>query len=330
MKIKPNCTKKKLNITRLSIGKSNKMNGLPLISPRIRYIGLYKIKFYAVKKITAYTVLCPEEYSEILSAFLWELSPAGIEEVESGLCMFFETEAAPSKDEVFEYLQNLENDSLIPGFELLSENYENKNWNEEWEKNITVIHVSDEIVIKPTFKEYTPQPGQVVLHIDPKMSFGTGEHETTRMMLRAIRKHCKPGDHVLDAGAGSAILAIAAVIFGAKSAIAFDNDDWCYDNGIENCALNGVGDKVEIRTCEMKDIQETSFNMILANIQKNILIPLAGDFFNKLTSRGILLLSGILESDVDELKEIYTGAGFTYLESASEKEWRMLAFTKQD
>lgn len=306
------------------------MSGLPLISAGIRYIGLYKLKFYAVKKITAYTVLCPEEYSEILSAFLWELSPAGIEEVESGLRMFFESEAAPSKDDVSAFLNHLEAEGIIPGFELLSDSFENKNWNEEWEKNITVIHVSDEIVIKPTFKEYTPQPGQIVLHIDPKMSFGTGEHETTRMMLRAIRKYCKPGDFVLDAGAGSAILAIAAVIFGAESAIAFDNDDWCYDNGIENCALNGVGDKVEIRTCEMKDIQETGFTMILANIQKNILIPLTGDFFTKLASGGILLLSGILESDVDELKDIYTAAGFAYLESASEKEWRMLAFTKQD
>lgn len=242
--------------------------------------------------------------------------------------MFFETDSAPSEQDVVDFLQNLESGGIISGFELLTDSFENKNWNAEWEKNISVIHVSDEIVIKPTFKEYEPTGNQLVLHIDPKMSFGTGEHQTTRMMLLGVKKYCKSGDFVLDAGAGSAILAIAAVKFGAKSAIAFDNDDWCYDNGIENCALNGVSDTVEIRTCEMKDIPEKDFNLIVANIQKNILIPLVGDFYTKLLSGGTLLLSGILESDVDELTAIYTAAGFRFLEEAADKEWRMLVFAK--
>lgn len=100
------------------------------------------------------------------------------------------------------------------------------------------------------------------------MSFGTGDHQTTRICLMFIEMYLKSGMKVLDAGSGTAILGITAAKLGAESVIAFDIDDWCYDNGIENTQLNNVVDKVEIRKCELNDIKENDFDMIIANIQK--------------------------------------------------------------
>ena len=100
---------------------------------------------------------------------------------------------------------------------------------------------------------------------------------------------------VLDAGSGTAILGIAAAKLGAEKVIAFDFDEWCFENGIENTQLNDVTDKVEIRKCELKDIPEKDFDLIIANIQKNILLELAEGFRERLNQNGILILSGLLE-----------------------------------
>ncbi|MCK6613513.1 MAG: 50S ribosomal protein L11 methyltransferase [Ignavibacteriaceae bacterium] len=281
-----------------------------------------------VKNITVYTILPDAENLEIISAYLWELEPAGIEEVDSGLRLYFDAEQDPGKESVEKALEELKTAGQLNDYQVMTQVFANRNWNEEWEKNISVIRVSDDMVIKPTFKEYTPEGNELILTIDPKMSFGTGEHQTTKLMLLALKKYIRGGEKILDAGTGSGILAIGAVKLGAASAIAFDNDDWCYDNGIENCRLNDVSDKVEIRTCELDDIPQTEFDLILANIQKNILAQIVEGLSSRTKTGGILLLSGLLGDDVEEVTGIYTQHGFTLLEVTEMQEWRMIALRR--
>lgn len=281
-----------------------------------------------VKNITVYTILPDAENLEIISAYLWELEPAGIEEVDSGLRLYFDAEQDPGKESVEKALEELKTAGQLNDYQVMTQVFANRNWNEEWEKNIAVIRVSDDMVIKPTFKEYTPEGNELILTIDPKMSFGTGEHQTTKLMLLALKKYIRGGEKILDAGTGSGILAIGAVKLGAASAIAFDNDDWCYDNGIENCRLNDVSDKVEIRTCELDDIPQTEFDLILANIQKNILAQIADGLTSRIRPGGILLLSGLLGDDVEEVTDLYTRLGLTRLEVTEMQEWRMIALKR--
>jgi ribosomal protein L11 methyltransferase len=131
---------------------------------------------------------------------------------------------------------------------------------------------------------------------------------------------------ILDAGSGTAILGIAAAKLGAKKVIAFDNDEWCYDNGLENTQLNDVANKVEIRKCELKDISENDFDFIVANIQKNILLDLSVGFKERIKKNGILILSGLLEMDREAIIDQYSSLGFTEIDFLKMDEWIGIAF----
>ncbi|MDP2365852.1 MAG: 50S ribosomal protein L11 methyltransferase, partial [Ignavibacteria bacterium] len=170
---------------------------------------------------------------------------------------------------------------------------------------------------------------EIVLILDPKMSFGTGDHQTTKICLKFIEKYIKPGMKVLDAGSGTAILGIAAAKLGAELVIAFDIDEWCYKNGIENTQLNVVQKKVEIRKCELKDIPEKDFDMIIANIQKNILLELADGFKFRIKQNGILVLSGLLEMDREVIKEKYFLVGFEEIDFLQMDDWIGIIFKSQ-
>ena len=215
----------------------------------------------------------------------------------------------------------LKNEKLIESFRIEKEILEDKNWNEQWENSREVIRVSDRIVIKPTFKEYSAKPNEIVLTIDPKMSFGTGEHQTTKLILKLLEKIVKPGMNVLDVGSGTGILAIATVKLGASNAVAVDFDEVCLENCKENCELNVASDTVEVVTGEIDDVKEKDFDLILANIQKNVLLEIADKIKSKLKSGGVVILSGLLELDKDAIEEKYQSLGFVTLQIEKMDEW---------
>lgn len=264
---------------------------------------------------------------EILSSILWQLNIDGINEEVNCLKVFAQDENVTVQS-IEEELKHLQENKLLREFSVQENFIVEKNWNEEWEKSREVVHVSEKIVIKPTFKEYETKANEIVLTLDPKMSFGTGDHQTTRICLMFIEKCLKPGMKVLDAGSGTAILGIAAAKLGAEKVIAFDIDEWCYDNGIENTQLNKVVDKVEIRKCELMDIQENDFDMIIANIQKNILLELAEGFKLRIKSDGILILSGLLEMDREAIVSRYSEFGFKEIDFLKIDEWIGIVFKK--
>ncbi len=267
------------------------------------------------------------ENPSLVSDLLWELEPLGIEEISTSvLKCYFPEEFNLSSIE--NYLKELQSDKMLESFTLTETVLQNKNWNEEWEKTINVIKVSDTFVIKPTFREYTPNPGEIVLTIDPKMSFGTGEHQTTKLMIRAIEKYCKSDYTVLDIGTGTGILAIAAVKMGANKAIAFDNDPWCLENGIENCELNNAAGLVDIRTAELSEIPEIDFDIVIANIQRNPLLALCSEVVGKAKSKGVVLLSGLLVEDESIIIEKYLASGTKHIETVILDEWISVVLIK--
>jgi ribosomal protein L11 methyltransferase len=258
---------------------------------------------------------------EIISGMMWDLEITGINEEVNCIKVFAEENSSASVEKISGQLNKLVHEKMIFNFSVEENLIEDKNWNEEWEKSVRVIEVSDKLVIKPTFKDYQAKQGQIIITIDPKMSFGTGEHQTTKLVLQFLEKNVKTGIKVLDIGSGTGVLAIAAVKLGAESAIAVDNDEWCYNNGRENCILNSVDKKIEVRRGEIKNIPENNFDLITANIQKNILLDIAGEIKFRLKPGGLLILSGLLYYDEEDIAKKYSLLNFEILEKKSLDEW---------
>ena len=281
-----------------------------------------------MKKYKEFTITAEPFNIEILSGILWELEITGINEEVNCLKVFADENSELNQEKISTLLEKLRNEKLLNNFEVEMNVVEEKNWNEEWEKSINVIEVSDRIVIKPTFRDYEAKPGQIVITIDPKMSFGTGEHQTTKLMLHLIEKYVQPGIKALDVGLGTGVLAIAAVKLGAASAVAIDNDEWCLDNGKENCGLNNVSDKVDVRLGVVQDVPEKDFDIVLANIQKNVLVEISGELLNRLEKHGILILSGLLKSDESDIKQEYAKLGLKMIDKQQMGEWIAVVFNR--
>jgi ribosomal protein L11 methyltransferase len=202
---------------------------------------------------------------------------------------------------------------------------ENKNWNAEWEKTIQPIRVSDRIVISPSWHTVSPRPGDIVLTIDPKMSFGTGYHETTRLMLRLMESAVRPGTTMLDVGTGTGVLAIAGVKLGCASAVACDVDEWSYENARENAGVNGVADRVTVILGDISRTPRDPFGLVTANIQRNVIVPILDDLKARCANGGLLLLSGLLLRDEEEILSCLRKLGFAVSERLMENEWLALA-----
>ncbi len=259
--------------------------------------------------------------AELLSGILWTLDIAGINEENDRVEVFTNDKVKITKDKIKSLLQKLISEKLILSLRIEEESAENKNWNEEWEKSLTVIEVSDKIAIKPSAKEYQAKENQIIIEINPKMSFGTGEHQTTKLMLQALEKHIKRGMKVLDVGTGTGIIAIASIKLGAAYAVGIDNDEWSYLNAEENCRLNRVESEIKIMLSEINGVKENNFEIIAANIQKNTLIEIAEDLQHRIRQNGILVLSGLLREDEPDILAKYCILGFKLLEIIKMDEW---------
>ncbi|MEW6510071.1 MAG: 50S ribosomal protein L11 methyltransferase [Bacteroidota bacterium] len=198
---------------------------------------------------------------------------------------------------------------------------EERNWNAEWEASVKPIRATERIVIAPTWSPYNGGAGDIVLTIDPKMSFGTGYHETTRLVLRLLERHLKPGSCVLDVGTGTGVLAIAALKLGAASAIGVDTDEWAYRNAIENAGLNDVGGRFIVQQGELTSVPERDFDLIMANIQRNVIVAMLEELGKRLAPDGILLISGLLSTERNTICHALLGAGMAIVEERAESEW---------
>ena len=206
-----------------------------------------------------------------------------------------------------------------------------QDWNEPWEKSIKPIKVGD-FYVRPTWSDpaHDEQERLIEIIIDPKMSFGTGHHETTRLVLRELPSFVKKGDKILDAGVGTSILSIAAIKKGAELAIGFDIDEWAVDNGNENASRNGVSDQIILRQGSFDVIEESGFDVVFANINLNVLLEHSKFFVSKLKPDGYLLLSGVLRGDAATVKEVFESVGFQIIRHSYEGEWYCVVMQKKE
>jgi ribosomal protein L11 methyltransferase len=264
---------------------------------------------------------------ELVSGFFWDFDITGLIEEDDVVTVYADEKTSLSMEKISAYLNNLKKEKAIAHFTIDEKLIPEKNWNLEWEKKRRIIRVSNKIVIKPSFKNYKKKRGEIVLTIDPKMSFGTGEHSSTKLMLKLIEQYVTKNDRVLDIGTGTGILSIASIKLGAIKAIAVDNDEWSYKNCIENCMVNKVRDKVKVRLGEVNTVKEKNFDMVLTNIQKNIILELVPTIKNKVKKEGVVLLSGLLIEDEEDVLNEYAKYGFKLMKMKKEKEWLALSLT---
>lgn len=200
----------------------------------------------------------------------------------------------------------------------------NINWNEEWEKNFSPINVEDKVLIRAEFHEPNPSLHEIV--IQPKMSFGTGHHPTTHLMIQQMLDMDLENKKVLDMGCGTSVLAIFAKQKGAGRTVAIDIDEWSVENSKENAARNNVELDIELGTAE--NLGKEKFDIILANINRNILISDIPTYVSVLEDGGKLLLSGLCFFDVDDILEVCTEQNLKLEKKIQREEWVSLLLSK--
>lgn len=200
----------------------------------------------------------------------------------------------------------------------------NINWNEEWEKNFDPINVENQVSIRAEFHANQNLPHEII--IQPKMSFGTGHHATTYLMIQQMLDIDFEGKTVLDMGCGTSVLAIFAKQRGAGKTVAIDIDEWSVENSKENAARNGV--ELEISQGTADNLGGEDYDVILANINRNILITDIPTYVSVLNSGSSLLLSGLCFFDVDDILEVCTQQNLQLKKQLQREEWVSLLLKK--
>lgn len=201
-------------------------------------------------------------------------------------------------------------------------------WSSAWKEYYKPQLVGETIVISPSWEEYRPLPGEKVIWLDPGMAFGTGNHPTTAMVIRAMEKYLRPGSQVLDVGTGSGILAIVAAKLGAEKVLALDIDTLAVEIAQQNVQLNEVSEQVTVRYNDLLTGLEGQYEMITANLTADPILALAQDAYERLCPGGVLLASGIIKQRFPEVESKLLEIGYHLVETLVEREWVSLVARK--
>lgn len=273
---------------------------------------------------TCVTFECPDHLTEILIAELAEVGFESFQELEEGFDAYvpkghYNPEAV--KDVVDRYTAEADISYSLKEVEMI-------NWNEEWEKNYDPIVVDDQIVVRASFhKPDREYPYDIV--INPKMSFGTGHHNTTYLMLGKQLTLEHAGRSVLDIGCGTGILAIMAKLRGAAYVEAFDVGDWCVENSEENFALNNCRD-IKVKQGTINDLTfGNTFDILLANINRNVLLEEIPHYANLLHNKdSVLLVSGFFEEHIQDITRVAESANLIIKDTRIRNDWALLELAK--
>ena len=203
---------------------------------------------------------------------------------------------------------------------------EDQNWNEEWEKKFEPVVIDERVLIRAPFHD-SSNDLEYTLVIEPKMSFGTGHHHTTKLMIREMGNHPLEGKRILDMGCGTGVLGIYACMHGAARVLGVDNDQWAYENALENIKRNGITN-MDVKLGDVGVLYKENFDMILANITRNTLVRDMSIYTEHLLDQGLMVISGILAEDVQYvLNEAYR-CNLEHLSTGEESNWISLTFLK--
>ena len=252
--------------------------------------------------------------SDILIAELGEVQFESFVETEDGVQAYIKKE---------DWYPNILDDLQILSNPLFSIDYdyseiEQENWNATWESNFNPIQVGDQCVVRAPFHDKPKVEYDII--IEPKMSFGTGHHETTHMMLQHLLDHDFNGKSVLDMGSGTGVLAILAAMKGAKDIDAIDIDNWCYLNAKENVERNKCG-YINVYEGTADLLVDQKYDIIIANINRNILLEDIPSYAKCLNKGGILFLSGFYKEDIPQISERCKDVGLKFEKNLEKNNW---------
>lgn len=276
-------------------------------------------KVYKCVKIALF-----EEYFDLSASVFQEYDFCGIEEGDDILSITFEESVYNRIDfeAIINNLKTFDKNVKILNVDTIIE----KNWNEEWENQIQPVIANERIAIAPTHKA-NDIDSEIKIIIDPKMSFGTGHHNTTRLMCKLMDGLVKPGSFWIDVGTGTGVLAILAAKLDAAEVFAFDNDEWSIENTIENIHTNNEQDKIKVELADIDTVLLNKCDGIAANIFLNLALPSLSKFKNAVQdSRGDILISGILIYDSQTLIDEAEKQGLILVNKLVEEEWAAFHF----
>ncbi|PRY89553.1 50S ribosomal protein L11 methyltransferase [Mongoliibacter ruber] len=271
-----------------------------------------------------FKISCKEPFREILIAELAEIGFDSFLETDQGIDAYIE-ESQFHRDTYQEIYDKYVDSASLTVEEGLMDKV---NWNEEWEKHYDPIMVGDKVYVRASFHEAKPEFEYEIL-INPKMSFGTGHHATTYLMISHQLDVDHEGKRVLDIGAGTGILAIMAHKLGAAHVEAFDIDEWCVENGDENFDLNGMQD-VRMGKGTVREVKpQGEFDIVLANINKNVLLDEMEVYSKLVTNGGKLFLSGFYEHDIVDIEAKANQYGLEKIGQKSKDNWAALLLIRK-
>lgn len=268
-----------------------------------------------------FTVSPTEMGAEILTAELAEVGFDSFVDTPTGVKAYISKDLW--REDILEDIYLLSNPEFTISYQVTE--IEQVNWNEEWEKNFSPIVVENLCTVRANFHPIPSTPYDIV--ITPKMSFGTGHHETTYMMLQQLIPLSLQEAKVLDMGCGTGILAIMAALRGAHDITAIDIDPWCVENATENVQQNDCS-FITIKEGDVSLIAGEQYNLILANINRNILLSDIPAYTQALLPQGLLLVSGFYEEDLPAIKEKCQEEGLTYLSHIERNRWVSAKFQR--
>ncbi|CAN5468139.1 50S ribosomal protein L11 methyltransferase [soil metagenome] len=263
------------------------------------------------------------DYTDILTAELAELGFESFVETDEGLNAYI-TEPDFDEKAVQELIAKYDSQTAI-AYEVSS--LEKRNWNAEWERDYEPIEVASQVRVRASFHELDARFRYDIV-INPKMSFGTGHHETTAMMLEQQLSLDFADKAVLDVGSGTGILAVLAAKMGAQDVLAFDIEEWAVENARENAELNDCP-QVTVFQGTIADVDPSNrYDLVLANINRNVLLAEIPTYTDLLKTDGYLLVSGFYEHDAPDIQQKAIEAGLRPVRSMTNREWTSLVFQK--
>lgn len=233
-------------------------------------------------------------------------------------------------DRVSSYLTDLADIFSVQVPTLSSTMIEEEDWGKSWKEHFKPFTIVPGLVIAPTWEEYRPAAGEVVITMDPGMAFGTGHHATTSLSLDFIRETLDGscGQRILDVGTGTGILGMAALLFGAEDVLGIDNDPEAVSAAEENVRRNTLQDQMQISLAPLSSLHEP-YDIVIANIVHDVLVSMADDLTRLTADGGTLILSGILAGEqVENIITVFTARGFLPSRQQSREEWAALRFEK--